>query len=459
LRARSLWFDEALSASIAKLGAVQVLTNAAGSSHPPGYYFLLHLWRPIGGSEFALRFPSAWFSLLAVALVARLGRDFFGPRAAWLATLGMAIAPFQVYYAQEARMYGMVIALSAGLLWAFLRGVRGRQRGAWWLYGVLVALGLYIHYYVALLVLALHLWLLLDWGRVQRAFPTLLVADGVAAAAFVPQLMQFRIEAGEFLGSARWRVTPSPLEPVRTLHYLLFGHVMPLWLVPVALFLLLGLLAIGMLWGLRRGAGELGKLFLVVVLVPIVAALGVSLLVTPVYVERSFAVVTPALMALLARCIAVAPRRSPAIYLGAALGLLLALGTLLYHVLPDPAKPPLREAMAAVERQALAEDAVWHLQDASYLPSLYDGFESGGALADVGQRLWLSPEKYALFGGQVVEPGDLITDGRLWLVVMPGYVESAQVEWLRQWDAQHSYIELWDWGSVQVRLYACGGEG
>lgn len=200
---RSLWFDEALSGLIAQLSTPEVLTNAAGSSHPPGYYLLLHVWHPAGESEFALRFPSAWFSLLAVAIVARLARDFLSRRTARLAALGMAISPFQVYYAQEARMYGLAIALSASVLWAFLRVATRDGLTGWWLYVILAAMGLYVHYYVGLVIAALHLWLILDGSRVRKQLPSLLAADALIASAFLPQLMQFRAEVGEFLGEPR----------------------------------------------------------------------------------------------------------------------------------------------------------------------------------------------------------------------------------------------------------------
>jgi mannosyltransferase len=452
LGARSLWFDEALSGLIAQLSTAQVLANSAGSSHPPGYYFLLHLWHPLGTGEFILRFPSAWFSLVAVALVARLAYDLYGRRVARLATLGMALAPFQVYYAQEARTYGLVIALSAGMLWGFLRGVRRGGRMAWWVYGALAALGLYAHYYVALVVLALHLWLLLDPECARRTLPSLLAADGIAALAFVPQLAQFRVEAGEFLGSVRWRVAPSPLEPLRTLHYLLFGHVMPLWMVPVGLFLVLALLAMGVLWVWRR-RDKVAQLLLLVLLVPIVVVLAVSLLITPVYVERSFAVVTPALMVLLARGVAIVPRRSPTPYLGAALAALMAVGTALYHVQVDPTKPPLREAAETVAREMQASDVVLHLQDASYLPALYYRPGEAGALLDAGQRLWLAPEVDVLFGGRVVQPEILPPSGRVWLTVMPGYLDPPQRAFLEAWEAARPPLRSWEWQAVQVRLY------
>ena len=456
LGARSLWFDEALSGMIARLSAAQVLTNAAGSSHPPGYYFLLHLWQVTGESEFALRFPSVWCSIAAVALVARLGYDLFGRRVARLAALGMALAPFQVYYAQEARMYGLATALGAGLLWSFVRGVRGGGRGAWWGYSLCTVLGLYVHYYVGLVVLALHFWLLLDRRFLRRALRSLLIADLLIGLAFVPQLAQFRSEAGEFLGSARWRAVPHPLEPLRTFHYLLFSHVMPLWVVPAGLFLIIGLLAFGVLWISRR-RDRMAWMLILVVLLPITSALLVSLLVTPVYVERSFAVVTPALMLLLARGVVIAPRRSPMPYLGTALVVLMMVGVVVHHTQADPAKPPLREALAVVVQGAEDSDMILHLQDASYLPSLYYKRSRAGALVDAGQRLWLPPMVYALLGGEVIQSGDSSLADRVWLTVMPGYVGPQQQTFLDAWEAAHPTIQSWGWGlSVQVRLYARG---
>jgi mannosyltransferase len=458
LGARSLWFDEALSGAIARLSGSQVLTNAVGSSHPPGYYFLLHLLRGLGGSEFALRFPSAWCSLAATALVARLGRDLLGRRGARFAALGMALAPFQIYYAQEARMYSLAILLSAGAIWMFRKGTREGDRWAWLAYGLAVSLGLYVHYYMGLVVLALHLWLLLDRGLVRRALPALPVVDGLIALAFLPQLVQFRTEAGEFLGSARWRVVPHPLEPLRTLHYLLFGHIMPLWIVPVGLFLILSLVATVLLSVLRR-RDRVAWMLVIVVSLPILVAWLVSLFVTPVYVERSFAVVTPALLLLLARGVMIAPRRSPMPYLGGALLVLMIVGTVLYHALPDPAKPPLREATATVAREALPSDEILHLQDASYLPALYYEPEKAGALVDAGQRLWLSPAIYGLLGGRVVQPddvaaGDVASFERMWLTVMPGYVEAPQRAFQSVSEDAFAVSRSWDWGAaVQVQLY------
>jgi len=459
---RSLWFDEALSGAIAALSTQEVLANAAGSSHPPGYYYLLHLWRGVGDSEFVLRFPSAWCSILAVALVARLARDAFDPQTGYLAAVGMAVSPFQIYYAQEARMYGLAIALSAGVIWAFLRTIRLRRNrsASWWPYIILTTLGLYVHYYVALVVLALHLWVLVYWQRHRRIVPSLLIADTLIALAFLPQLTQLASEAAEFLGAARWRVAPSPLEPLRSLHYLLFGHTLPVWLVAAGLFLVLGLLAVGIV-SHRTWKREAETLLVLTTFAPVVLVLGISLLVNPVYVERSFAVVTPSLLIVLSRYSTDRLRQSPAPYLGAGLCLLMVVGAVLFHLRPDPAKPPVDEAVETVAERAKSTDLILHLQDASYLPALYYEGSKAGALVNAGQELWLAPPIYELFDGQTIHPTEVYASDRVWLVIMPGYLDPVQEALLERFNQTHTVVESWGWGAsaegtseqpVQVRL-------
>jgi 4-amino-4-deoxy-L-arabinose transferase-like glycosyltransferase len=352
-------------------------------------------------------------------------------------------------------MYGLATVLSAGLLWAFLRAVRRGEFRMWVLYGALTALGLYVHYYTGLVVLALHLWLSLNWSRARRVLLPLLLSDAGAVLVFIPHLAQFVAEAGEFLGSARWRVAPSPVEPIRSLYYLLFGHVLPLWTVPLGLFLTVALFAIEMVSSLRRKSA-LRRLLLTVVLCPIAIVLAISLLVTPIYVERSFAVLTPALILLLARCAACATRPSPAPYLGVVLACLMTMGALLFHARADPAKPPLREAIEMVSKEARTTDLILHLQDASYVPALYYQPAGAGVLVDAGQRLWLASGTYPLFRGRTVESEDLALTGRAWVVTMPRYSGTDVDDLVQRWDSDHTIVETRHLESVQVRLYEVG---
>ena len=70
---QNVWWDEAFSVWVTRHDLGTLTTLAAGDTHPPLYYWLLNPWMALTGpSEFALRFPSLMFGVIAVALLWRL---------------------------------------------------------------------------------------------------------------------------------------------------------------------------------------------------------------------------------------------------------------------------------------------------------------------------------------------------------------------------------------------------
>src|SRR3990172_6398801 len=105
LEAQSFWNDEGNSARIAERSVDLILAGAAGDIHPPGYYLILSAWwAALGHSEFALRGFSAFAGIILVALIYRLGKQYFDTPAATAAAFFAAVHPALIYYSQEARM-------------------------------------------------------------------------------------------------------------------------------------------------------------------------------------------------------------------------------------------------------------------------------------------------------------------------------------------------------------------
>jgi len=128
--------------------------------HPVGSYFVLKSWLGVAGdSEFALRFPSAWFGVLAVALTLRLAaRLSFRRATGLLATLLLAISPYAIWHSQDARMYSMSMALTVAAVWLGVETLQ-RQRMRWGMAYVGVAwLALHTHYYAAFVLVALNVF-------------------------------------------------------------------------------------------------------------------------------------------------------------------------------------------------------------------------------------------------------------------------------------------------------------
>ncbi len=188
LGAQSFWNDEGNSARLAERSVSLILAGAAGDIHPPGYYLLLAAWRAaLGHSEFALRGLSALAGIVLVALVYRLGKQYFDEPAALASAFFAAVHPALIYYSQEARMYELVAALAAAAFLAmtqWLIAARNSTRSVQTSspqfiipYSSCVAivlntaLGLYTHYSFAFVLIALNLTAL-GGMLAHRARPT-----------------------------------------------------------------------------------------------------------------------------------------------------------------------------------------------------------------------------------------------------------------------------------------------
>ena len=147
LGVQSLWADEGNSAAMVLRDFSSIALHAAADIHPPLYYWLLKLWAALAGtSEWGLRALSAFIGLLLVAVVYSLGKEFGGEK---VALVGMALAafhPFQVYYAQEARMYMLVAFLGALSFWSAMRWWRKENLLAGAIFVLSTGMGLYAHY-------------------------------------------------------------------------------------------------------------------------------------------------------------------------------------------------------------------------------------------------------------------------------------------------------------------------
>ena len=123
----SLWFDETLTASKTLIPFNRIIDTMAetGEENPPGYFFLINIWsRLFGKSGFSLRFPSLIFSLLGVFTIYYLGKNLFSPKVGLMAALLLSISPYNINYAQEARMYSLVWSLGLGSFYFFYRWIR-----------------------------------------------------------------------------------------------------------------------------------------------------------------------------------------------------------------------------------------------------------------------------------------------------------------------------------------------
>lgn len=182
--AKSIAHDEAGTALYAQLGLESLFRLFARSDlNMALYHIVMNGWVALfGEGEAALRVPSAIFGALAAGAIYFLGRRLFGRTAGVVAALLFAFDAFQVQYAQTARAYTLLVAVTTLSTLSFARVFEKPSRGNFIAYTVSGLLALYTHYFAAYVLAAHAIALLLvrpdglrdrRWWLVAAAIATL----------------------------------------------------------------------------------------------------------------------------------------------------------------------------------------------------------------------------------------------------------------------------------------------
>lgn len=121
-----LWFDEIFSVHAAEHSWKDLLQFVAQDLiHPPLFYVLLKIWISIGGeSLFWLRFFPVFFAILALLPFTLLCRQLKISFPAFAVALAFfAVNGSLIKYAQEVRMYSLLLCAGLFSLWLFTRFV------------------------------------------------------------------------------------------------------------------------------------------------------------------------------------------------------------------------------------------------------------------------------------------------------------------------------------------------
>jgi len=214
ITASTIWFDEAFSAYISQFSFFDIARYTATDVHPPLYYWLLKLWTEFfGTTELAFRSLSLLFGTTTIAAGFLLVRRLFGRRAAWVSLLLLIVSPMLIRYSQEARMYTLAATIALSATYVLSVAVESKQRRWWVLYGLLISLGMWTHYFTAVVWLAHWAWravVVRQSGvrgkKYRQAFfsKDWLVAHIIAVGLFLPWLPFMAVQLASIQGTGFW---------------------------------------------------------------------------------------------------------------------------------------------------------------------------------------------------------------------------------------------------------------
>lgn len=396
LETRPLWYDDAFSVFLAERGLAAIASGTAADTMPPGYYVLLYAWMGVvGQTPLAMRMLSVELSLLVIALVYAVAERGFGARTANWAAFLVGLMPFQIYHAQELRMYTL---LAVGVL-AYLYGVMGlvryepnraapsREKRRLDGMGMknpgtrrallFVALGttiaLYAHNLAFVSLLAGNVYFLLR--RAWRAQVQLILGQIAGAILFAPWILYVPTQL-EKIQRAFWTQTPGALDVVQMLMVFTTYLPLPSLLIAPALFVTALVLVLGV-WQLvklaRRQKLPALSLMVAFAVFPPLLMFGLSYAIRPVLVPRGAIASALCYVILLSVIVARAPRMAQ---VGAGVLALLLAGVILpfyYSAYGEWRRAPYPEADAFLRSQARTDDVILHDNKLAFFPMhLYD---------------------------------------------------------------------------------------
>src|SRR4028119_958373 len=180
----------------------------------PLYFVVTRFWVQLFGDSVAVtRSMSAVFSLLALPCMYLLCLELFeSSLTAWLAVSLLAISPFQIVYAQEARPYSLFVLIILLSSAALLRGMRLKTNSSWAVYAATVALGFYTHLLFALVLLGHGIYVAISENlRFNKTVMGYFLAASAGFIAFFPWTVVYLINSPNVSNKTGWLSAKTPL--------------------------------------------------------------------------------------------------------------------------------------------------------------------------------------------------------------------------------------------------------
>jgi uncharacterized membrane protein len=498
LSGRPLWYDEAFAVLYSEKpletmlhGTITQVDGAAADVHPLFFYSVLHFWMlAFGQSPVAVRALSVLLGTASVVIAFLLGRRLYDRRVGLVAALVVAVAPFHIYYSQEARMYALLGFAALTMTYFFVRAWTDGGWGNWFAFGVFGALTLYAHNLGILFLAALDLWALWAWfrpGGVRwRNLRPLLLSHLLIMGLFAPWLIVVPSQLGK-IQQAYWVEQPGLVELIQTIlifHFAYDNQSLARWLLPPALFfslLILVIIAFELIRRRRASRSEqppdtpdsllptsrFASLLLFLTIIPILLTFLVSQI-QPVYIVRALLPSALVYYVLVAGVLILGLAPVPIKW-----GLLLPSGVIVmaalvnHYTYAEFPRSPFDEAAAFLRTHYQPTDAIVHSNKLTFLPThYYDRSLPQGFIADEpgspsDTLAYPTQQALGLFATSDIATATLGHE-RIWVVVFhreieeyraAGYANHPQLAWLEQY---YTLVSVTSFNDLDIYEYQSG---
>ncbi|MCK5014811.1 MAG: glycosyltransferase family 39 protein [Candidatus Omnitrophica bacterium] len=296
-----LWFDEQgtdMFSSRNLIGAADLsgvstsslmLRNMKNDPHSSLYYLLVYLYSVVFGDGKSLRVLSVIFSMLSLGVFYKLSNTLFTRRVSLYALMIMAVNPFHLWYAQEARAYATACFFALLMIYIYVQALKKDKLFYWICFSITSILAICLSYYSGLLLIISGAAL---FFKEYRRYIEKWYLSVCATLVFLLLLQYVLIDQLSFVKDNFWLPPPSLTTVLFTWRIFSLGYSATGILYQIGLpvfFLFFGYGA----YSYFRSDKAKASVFLLFLFLPIMITYILSKLMAPVYIHRQLIIFSP----------------------------------------------------------------------------------------------------------------------------------------------------------------------
>jgi len=156
--------------------------------HVPFYHIILHFWQGIfNNSIISARYLSLLISIISIPFVYILASKLYTKRIALMSTIIFILSPFINWYANEARMYSLLLLLAVLNSIFFIDILKKENTKSWIGFIITAILGIYTHYFYWLFLISNALFYLVSYKQFNKTlFPKFIISAVIILLAISP---------------------------------------------------------------------------------------------------------------------------------------------------------------------------------------------------------------------------------------------------------------------------------
>jgi uncharacterized membrane protein len=184
----SIRLDEAQSIWQVSHSILEILDIVGRDVHVPLYHIILHFWQGIfNNSIISARYLSLLISIISIPFVYILASKLYTKRIALMTTIIFILSPFINWYANEARMYSLLLLLAALNSIFFIDILQKDNKKSWIGFIITAILGIYTHYFYWLFLTATALFYLVSYKQFNKTlFPKFIISAVIILLSIAP---------------------------------------------------------------------------------------------------------------------------------------------------------------------------------------------------------------------------------------------------------------------------------